>query len=249
MKNILLIITSLCLCGHVFAQDEWQRKWGIEATIAGGSFTENKTLVNEDQYNSYAVTLDYYIHPHLSVSGGLYLEQDGIMTQYADGIGMKSVFILGPEIGGKYYFLPKKWVIQPYLGAMLKTNILNLTTHDGGFVYEGDSEDCNLANVSYDVKCPALTFAPRLGIDLRLTKNIILTGSMDYRIGLYGHNRSSAQILRGNHAGNTYYVDESMIRNGFSLGVKVDLPWNSTSNSKISRGLIDLLCIWISSKR
>lgn len=33
-----------------------ERKWGIEANFSGGSFYENKTLLNEDQYNSYSVT-------------------------------------------------------------------------------------------------------------------------------------------------------------------------------------------------
>lgn len=221
------------------------RRWGIEASISGGSFTENKTLLNEDQYNSYAVTADYYVTPRLAVSGGLYLEQDGMMTTYADGLSMKGINMFGPEVGGKFYFFPKKWIVQPYVSAMLKMNVLNLSKQKGQFVYSGKGYDCTKANVFYDVQCPVASVAPKLGVDLRLTKNIILTANMDYRIGLYGHNRSQIQILEGGHAGKTCEIDETMVRNGFSIGVKVDLPWNANANSRVGNNLMYLLYLWI----
>lgn len=238
----------LCLSGNAIAQDEWQRRWGIEANLSGGSFNKNKTLVNEDNYNAYSITADYYVLPHLTLTGGLYLEQDGMVTHYADGIGMKSIWMFGPEVGGKYYFLPRKWVVQPYLGVMLMTNVLNLASQKGSFAYEGDDIDCSKAFVNYDVVCPFATLSPRIGIDLRLTKNLVFTANMDYRVGFYGHNRSHIQVLEGYHAGNTYDIDESMVRNGFSIGLKVDLPWNKKSNSQIAKGLLNILYMWISSK-
>lgn len=240
-------ILFMCLCIPLLGMAQ-ERKWGIEANIAGGSFCENKTLVNEDQYNSYSVTADCYLTSRLALSGGLYVEQDGLMTTYADGIGMKSFCMFGPEIGGKFYFFPKKWVVQPYIGAMLMTNVLNLGKEKGKFQYEGKGIDCTKAIVDYDVQCPVASIAPRLGVDVRLTRNIILTANMDYRIGFYGHNRSQIQVLEGNHAGNTYSIDESMLRNGFSIGVKVDLPWNKNDNNKTVNGLLNLIYMWISSK-
>ncbi len=247
MKKTLLLLLILCLSVNAFSQEEVERKWGVEATIGAGSFYENKTLVNEDEYNSFEVTADYYLTSRLALSGGLYLEQDGIMTDYSNGIGIKSFCMFGPEVGGKFYFFPKKWMVQPYVGAMLKTNILNLGKEKGGFGYEGNP-DCTKAVGDYDVQCPVASVAPKLGVDLRLTKNIILTANMDYRIGFYGHNRSQIQVIEGYHAGNTYNIEESMVRNGYSIGLKIDLPWNKKDNPKIFKGLLDILHIWIYNK-
>lgn len=248
MKRISLLLLFISLTISLFAQDDWERKWGVEATLGGGSFYENKTLVNEDSYNAFEVTADYYITPRLALSAGLYLEQDGIMTDYSNGIGMKSFCMFGPEVGGKFYFFPKKWMVQPYVGAMLKTNVLNLGKEKGKFGYEGNTVDCTKAVVDYDIQCPVASVAPKLGIDLRLTKSVILTANMDYRIGLYGHNRSHTEVLEGYHAGNAYDIDESMVRNGYSIGLKIDLPWRKKDNGKVLKGLLDVIYFWISSK-
>lgn len=248
MNKVLLSVLAFCLSTNVFAQDYNERTWGVEATIGGGSFHENKTLLNEDQYNTFAVNANYYLTPRFALMGGLYLEQDGLMTDMAHGKGMKKFYMFGPEVGCKFYVFPKKWIIQPHIGAMLMTNVLNLGSNKGMFNYESNNIDCSKALVSYDVQCPVATMAPTIGVDLRLTSNITLFANMDYRIGLYGHNRSTAQVLAGSHAGKTYNVDESMVRNGFSVGLKVDLPWNKKDNPKVVNGLFNLIHMWISSK-
>lgn len=204
-----------------------QKPLHVGVKLSGGYFLENNALLTEDEYNSFSVTADYFPSSHLALNAGLTLEQDGLMTEFADGIGMKKYYMLGPEAGVKYYFLPSRWIVQPYVGANVMTNVLNLSAQKGKFEYESKDVNCSKALVTYDVMCPAVSISPRLGVDIRLTPSILLTGEYDLRFGLYGHSRYNTNIIAGTHAGKFYDVDEPMRKTSLSLGLKVSLPYKS----------------------
>ena len=224
MKSRFIFVFALLLVPMLSMS---QKPLHVGVKLSGGNFLENNALLTEDAYDSFSVTADYFPSSHLALNAGLTLEQDGLMTEYADGIGMKKYYMLGPEAGAKYYFLPSRWIVQPYVGASVMTNVLNLSAQKGKFEYESNDVNCSKAQVAYDVLCPAVSISPRLGVDVRLSPSILLTGEYDFRFGLYGHSRYHTDIIAGTHAGISHDVDEPMSRSSISLGLKVSLPYKT----------------------
>ena len=136
-KCFALVFTLFFVCSS-YSQNE--KKWSVEAGFGGIRMLENRysdgnNYVNEDQGNAYFASLDYWLSNRLALTGGFTLVQQGLFTDYSDDIGLKTVNMFGLHAGGKYYFFPTKWIFQPYIGASVYTNFINL----GELVQAGDS--------------------------------------------------------------------------------------------------------------
>ena len=180
LTSILLVLPFL----EATAQsDNYARSWGIHANFGGITQSESENADSrENEGNTFAVTADWFVTPRLALTGGIYAEQTGMLTHLdADGIGPKSFWMAGIQAGAKYYFFPKKWIVQPYAGAAVYANVLNLGHNRGAFDFRSNDYSLSRMHADYDIKCPALSLAPQIGIDLRLISSLSLTLAADYR--------------------------------------------------------------------
>ena len=211
-------------------------------------YDEGSHFVSEDQGNAFYVSADYWRSRRLALTGGLAFEQQGLFTDYADGIGLKKVNMLGVSAGLKYYFFPLKWVFQPHVGAAVYTNVLNLGRQKGESRVALDQGYPDTHGVlSYDVQCPALSLSPRLGVDIHLWSSLSLCVEYDYRIGLWGSSKAQLRFTDGVLAGQTVGIDERNIRSAISIGLKMDFPAKPVS-AEARNNLFMLLYSWMSSR-
>ena len=252
MNRILTLSATLLLCfAAIHAQNE--RKWGLQVGFGGVSMLENSYddgnyYESENQGNMFYVSADYYATRRLALSGGLTLEQQGLFSDYSNGIGLKTVNLAGVNAGAKYYFFPLKWVFQPYVGAAVYTNVLNLGHHRGqSLVAVRQGYPGCMGDLSYDVSCPALSFSPQIGLDLHLLSSLSLCLSYDYRFGLWGQNRGRLTFFDGPLANQTVGFDEHNNRSCVSFGLKMDFPAKPVS-AKSRDQLLWFLFGWLSGR-
>ena len=122
-------------------KDNASKRWSLQTSFGGTTLTDNTPdgqdfYMGDEEGNYFALSADYFLKNRLALTGGLYYEQEGIATYYASGIGLKKVNMLGIEGGIKWYFFPKKWIIQPHIGALVQTNFLNLGHMKGSEEHE-----------------------------------------------------------------------------------------------------------------
>lgn len=254
MKNkTILSITLFMICGTLAVSAQDERKWSLQVGFGGINMLENKYdkgdhFVSEDQGNAFYVSADYWKSSRFALTGGLAFEQQGLYTDYSDGIGLKKVNMLGVNAGVKYYFFPKKWVFQPHVGASVYTNILNLGHQKGESVVTlAQGHSGNDGILSYDVQCPALSLSPRIGVDIHLLSSLSFCIDYDYRIGLWGSNKAQLRSSDGVLAGQTVGIDERNIRSSISFGLKMDFPAKPVSD-EAKDDLLWLIYSLISSK-
>lgn len=250
-KSLLLVLMMLST-GGLYAQDD--RTWSLQVGFGGINMLENNydegdQFVPEDQGNTCYVSANYWLSRRFALSGGIVFEQQGLFTDYSDGIGLKKVNMLGINAGAKYYFFPKKWVIQPHIGASVYSNILNLSHQKGqSRVIIEQGHPGSLGVLDYDVQCPALSLSPQIGVDIHLLSSLSLCIDYDYRFGLWGSSKGKLMFTDGVMAGRTVGIDERNIRSGISIGLKMDFPVKPVS-SKAQNNLLWLIYSWISSKQ
>lgn len=228
------------------------RRWSLAASFGGISQSEDRgDMCSDNDGNAFALTADYWLSRHAALTGGVYAEQLGIMTTLdADGIGPKNYWMAGFEAGAKYYPLPSKWIVQPFVGATVMANVLNLKTQRGTIHFRSNYGTGGTATVAdYEVQCPAVSLSPKIGLDLHLLRDLSLTFAADYRWGLYGKSRATARFNEGMLMGQTQYMDCRIDRMVLSIGLKLDFPINTVTPSKVQNGILDILWMWISSKK
>ena len=249
-RVVLLIIASL---GFLPSFGQEGKKWSLQAGFGEINMLENKYdegnhFVSEDKGNSLYMSADYWLSQRFAFNGGISFEQQGLYTDYSDGIGLKKVNMLGLNAGIKYYFFPKKWIFQPHIGASLYTNILNLDHKRGKSSVSLDQGYPGSSGVlTYDVQCPALSISPQIGIDIHLLSSLSFCIDYDYRIGFWGSNKAQLRFTDGVLTGQTVGIDERNIRSCISIGLKMDFPSKPVSE-KAKDNLFWLLYSWISSK-
>lgn len=249
-RIVFLLFSCIFLSINATAQND-DKKWGLQLELGGATYNNSKDgnfdfYPNDDEGNLVALTADYYVKPRLAVTGGLFFEQAGILTDYASGIGLKKVSMMGLQAGSKFYFFPKKWVVQPHIGANLYLNALNLNEKGSGvYTFQQGFPDTR-AQVDWNVKCPVASLSPRLGVDVHLLSSLSLTFGMDYRFPLGGNISYDARILNGEMIGQTTAVKNTS-RMAYSLGLKFDFPTKRVSD-KSAHNLLWLISSWIGSK-
>lgn len=246
-KKIFLLIALCSLSAASALAGDGDRQWGVQATIGGTEMNSSGTATGEDQGNAYSLSADWYVSRHVALTGGLSAEHTGIMTYLdADGLGPRSFNTLGLMAGAKLYPLPAKWALQPYLGAAIHTNVLNLGHHKGSVNFLSNYGEA--ASMDYDVSCAPVSLAPQLGLDIRLLSSLSLVLAADYRFGLGGKTKATARITSGQQAGSVLTLDERHNRTCFSIGLKMDFPVRQVSGERVRNNLLSLLMIWLSGK-
>lgn len=255
LRFLILILTAICSLNIVAeTHDCSPRKWGIQAGIGATTITDNSPegqpfyVSSDDEGNTFYLSADYFLNPRLALTGGLYFEQNGMLTNYASGIGLKKNNMMGLTGGAKYYFFPKKWIVQPHIGAALQTNFLNLgrSQGKGTYVISNAYPGAHLY-LEHDVRCPALCIMPQAGVDIRLLSTVSLCIDYDYRINLGGHNRALLRFNDGPLIGKTAERKTEPFRTAVSIGLKIDFPTRRISNRTYTN-LLWLIESWISSK-
>lgn len=228
--------------------DTYVRRWGVSASVGALTQMECGDDVDsqENEGNVFDITAHWYPNRHFALSGGLYAEQTGILTPFDNnGIGKKKYWMCGLHVGARYYPLPHKWIVQPYLGASIYTNVLNLGHTRGSYEFTTNTYNGSRAHVDYDVQCPALSLAPQLGVELRLLSSVSFTCAFDYRWGIYGRSRADMRYVSGSEAGTAMHFENPMSRTVLSLGLKIDFPLRPVNWRRAGTTLLDLIMIWI----
>ena len=253
MGKEAIILTWAAWAAALSACGQEARRWSVQAGLGGVTMMDNRYddgrhYVNEDQGNVLYLSADRWLGRRTALTGGVVWEQQGVFTDYADGIGLKKVTMLGVQAGAKYYFLPTRWVVQPHVGASLLTNVLHLGRERGEtlVVTQEGYPGCH-ALLASDVQCPALSLSPRVGVDIHLLSSVSLCVDYDWRIGLWGSNRGTLRFTDGPLMGQALGVNEPNRRTCVSLGLKVDLPVQPVS-SRAGNNLFRLLYGWVASK-
>lgn len=230
--RVLSLLCVLCFSLSATAQDreEEPRHWAIQAELGQTTMSDDiisgkNFYTGDDEGNAFSVSADYHLSRRFALTGSLYFEQNGIATHYDDGIGLKKVNMAGIMAGGKYYFLPLKWVVQPHVGGAIQTNFLNPGNTKGEGTYElKEAYPGALINMKYDVQCPGVCIVPQFGIDIRLFSTVSFCVDADYRVALWGHNRQNIRFIDGALMGQECLRKTSMSRPCFSFGLRMDFP-------------------------
>lgn len=125
-------------------RDELPRQWGLQFRFGGVTFNDASEdqdfyLNNEDEGNAFALSADYFISRHVALTGELNYEQDGILNDFSDHLGLKKFQRIGVSAGAKWYPLAPKWALQPHIDGLLQTNVCNLTSNKGEALYTAES--------------------------------------------------------------------------------------------------------------
>lgn len=250
----ILFTTMLFMPSLLLAQEPQEpRRWAISGGLGGVMLSNDSGdgqpfYLNDEEGNYFHLTADYYLTHRLALTGGLYLENDGMMTDASNGTGFKHVNMAGVQAGAKYYFFPQKWIVQPYAGAMLQTNVLNLGTQKGKGVYTAEQGyPGSKFKMEWDVQCPALSVVPRLGVDIHLFSTVSLNLEYDLAFGLWGHNRYNVTYIDGPWMGTATHHKNSMMRSCVQLGLKMDFPTRPVTR-KSWNNLLLLMHSWIAGK-
>lgn len=241
IKKTFVMMLAFLLTGQqapLAKTNDQPKRWAIAAGFGQTSLDDatpdgEDFYLNDDLGNTFYVTGDYYLTQRLALTGGWYLESDGMMTDASDGIGYKHINLTGLEGGVKFYFFPKKWIVQPHVGALVQTNVLNLGKMKGygDYVAEQAYPGSNF-HMDWDVRCPALSLKPQIGVDIHLFSTLSLCFNADFRVGLGGHNRYNVNYLDGPMATQSCHHRNTWNRTNLSLGLKLDFPTQRISNKQ-----------------
>ena len=141
-----------------------------------------------------------------------------------------------------------KWVIQPHIGALVQTNVLNLGKNTGKEIFTAQQAyPGRKFKMAWDVQCPGLSFYPQIGIDIHLLSTLSLCIDYEYRFGLWGHNRYDVTYIDGPLVNQTSNKKNTWIRSNISVGLKLDFPTEPVS-TRAWNNLLWIIGSWIESK-
>lgn len=256
-QYFILILTMVAFCSlptKAASDDDASKRWGLQLgmgkTSVGDNSPENQPFYvsNDNEGNLFSLSGDYFLTQRLALTGGVYFEQAGLLTSFSSGIGLKKINTMGLTAGAKYYFFPKKWVIQPHVGASLQTNFLNLSRSQGEGNYAvSEGYPGTTLYMEHDVQCPALSIITQLGVDIHLFSTVSLCVDWDYRFGFWGHQRAMMRFLNGRFTGQPSLYEAEKFKRAFSIGVKMDFPTRKISQRTYNNALWLLRC-WIEYK-
>ena len=251
---ILTVIAFYSLQIKAASDDDSPKRWGLQLGMGKTSVGDNSPekqpfyVPNDNEGNLFSLNGDYFLTQRLALTGGVYFEQAGLLTGFSSGIGLKKINTMGLAAGAKYYFFPKKWIIQPHVGASLQTNFLNLSRSQGKSNYSvTEGYPGTTLYMVHDVQCPALSIMPQLGVDIHLFSTVSLCLDWDYRFGLGGHQRANMRFINGPFTGQPSLYEAEKFKTAFSIGVKMDFPTRKITQRAFNNALW-LLRSWIESK-
>lgn len=239
-------------CSVAKGTDNNAKQWGVEIELSGlklhnADDGDHSFYPSDDEGNSVQVFGHWYPKRHWDILGGVYFEQDGILTDYADGIGLKKVNRLGLACGAKYYFLSPKWMVQPNAGVLLFTNVLNWNRKGQGLYMAEEANAGEPLQLDWRVRCSPLSVTPQLGVDVRLISSLSLSLGYEWRLPVSGSSKYSAQFVGGTMSGQSTRMKDTF-GYGFSIGLKMDFPASGVSEQKAA-SLLGSIISWFAGRR
>lgn len=243
MKKVLCVILwlELSLCGMAQDVHNWALKVGFgQSTYENEDFIPSTNAQIEDgpEGNYFFVAGEYDVFKRFSVDAGLYYEENTFFTSFSSGTGLKTYGMLGPLGGMKFYFFPSKWFVQPYIGAGISFNVLNLSKYTNKC--RVITENGERAELDYTGQAPFLSLEPRLGVEVYIFRSIALTLDYEYRYGLNGNNFGKLIIPFDNGNRQIWEMYDKNCRQTLSIGVKVDFPYRKPKQNSVNN-LINFL--------
>ncbi len=233
---VTFMVSLMPFC-YVTAQDDEPTHWAIYAGVGNVNQYNNSpdnqsAYFGDDKGLNVFINGDYFITQKIALTGGLYFEQDGLLSDLSNGIGLKKVNRMGVSLGAKAYFFPKKWIIQPNIGVNVRTNFLNLGTTKATETFNIEDVIANTSvETAYDVQCPAVSLNPKVGVDVRVISTVSLFADFNLYYGLWGHNTTDVRYLSGSNTGQRATHSIGKLSTGFNIGLRLDIPTTSISSS------------------
>ena len=230
------------------------KQWSawVKATQVGindNTTSEQSFYLDDDRGIAFSAGADYYLNRHLCLSGGIYWEQDGLASQLSKGLGVKKINMVGIEAGAKYLPCPPKWIVQPHIGAMAKTNFLNLDNRKGtDRLRATDAYPGSMFDMQWDVRCPAIAAKASVGVDIRIISSVYLCVDYGIEMGFGSHNNSSITFVNGPMAGRNTLKKSGYPHFLLGVGLKMDFPARAASQQS-KHNLLMLIASFIGSKR
>lgn len=147
------------------------------------------------------------------------------------------------ELGGRYYLLPQRFMVQPYCGLSAACNLSPRT--DEGVIAESSynpvkQEYQQIRQCRYAVREPLFSIAPSVGADIYFLSCFAFTVEYDFRLGIDGRMKGEITSVLPGQSGT---VQSNGMRQGFMIGVKVNFPFTFTQKdgSSILNWLDDLI--------
>lgn len=178
----------------------------------------------DDRGNVYYLDADYFLTPRFALTGGLYLERRFFMESVVK-TGALNRTAAGIAGGGRFYFFPRKWCVQPYIGGKLLLNPFGLRERSGRYLvqetYSGDS-----GWLTYRRQQAFGSFAPLLGVDIYLLRSMAFTVEYAYFFAFNGHNQATFTSQNGWR----YALEDRNDRTWVTIGLKIDFPVRASSD-------------------
>lgn len=250
LRLIISFLTLLTVFTVQAQQEDDSYRWALRLGLGQGTADDNSPdgqdlYFNDDESNAFKVGADYYLTHRWVLTGDIKSEQMGVLTDLASGIGLKKYNMLGVGAGIKYYFFPRKWILQPHVGAGMEFNFLNLSEHNGRDFYTAEQgwPGSHLV-MDYSLKAPfATVLAPQVGVDLRLISSLSLTFDFGWSFAMGGHNREEVRFTDGVMAGQSAKHELSNMRTNVMLGLKMDFPARRVSKQAVNNLFNWILCL------
>ena len=237
MKKVFcaVLCLGLSLCGMAQNKHNLGLKVGFgQSTYDAEDFipSSNSSIADGPDGNYFFISGEYDVFNHLSVDAGLYYEENTFFTDFSSGTGLKKYGMLGPQGGMKFYFFPSKWFVQPYVGAGLSFNLLNLSKYSSKCSVITDNGE--RAELDYSGQAPFLSLEPRLGVVVYIFRSIALTLDYEYRYGLNGSNFGKLIIPCDNCNGQRWEMYDKNRRQTISIGLEVDFPYRKPKQKSVN---------------
>lgn len=149
------------------SDDSAPKRWGLQLGMGKTSVEDNSPenqlfyAPNDNEENLFPFNGDHSLTQRLVSTGGMYLEQAGLLTGFFGGTGLKKINAMDLAAGVRYYFFPKEWIIKLHVSASLQTNFLGLSRSRGKGNYTvTEGYPGTTPYTERDIRCPALSVIP-----------------------------------------------------------------------------------------
>lgn len=241
MKRVFLLLLPLLVPVAVSAQtgDEDTRRWAVDGFIGTAGPMHMKTdgqvfgstLPSVREGFASGVHVEYFLpYAPFSLKAGYEHEELNFVNQDISST-MKSL-----SLGGRYYPLPRHWVVQPYTGADLLVNIGAVNDNQSMESYSSSAVRPSYRREAR-VRLPRFGAASVVGADIRMFSSIYLQMQYSYRLAVGSHVDIRSRALSGN--GPVSHDHGTLHRHALSIGLKIAFPFRFTTRD--GEGLINLL--------
>ena len=231
----------LLVCSSAVAQEDARRKWGVNFQVGGIMPTHPKAgrngmlpMGSQENQSGLLTKLhfEYYIPQYpLSVKGGYEHEEVNLLGSDVS-FDMKQMML-----GGRYYPVPKDWLVQPYLGI---DTYWNIGPQQETLRMKASSSQYGTYTRQGTIRKPLFSGAPVVGVDLYFFSCIAFQVEYGFRMGV---GKSTEITSRSTSNSTEYYTTQRPFRHSFTVGLKISFPFYFTEDdgSKLIGGILDCI--------